>query len=126
MSIHHDVVKANPGLSEKKLSEVKRAVMLRKAHAWKGRLDEQDKSKEASSCVPLVKDSPSSLLNLGTIKPVDNLTLKAQQESPSQDAKPYAGSTLTKEERVAVIVATKMANPDANLDDFELACRIAL
>ncbi len=35
-SIHNDVVKANPGLSEKELCEAKRAVMLRKAHAWKG------------------------------------------------------------------------------------------
>jgi hypothetical protein len=40
MGIHHDVVKANPGLSEKELSAVKRAVMIAKAHAWKGRLDE--------------------------------------------------------------------------------------
>ena len=119
MSIHHEVVKANPGLSEKRLSEVKRAVMLKKAHAWKGRLDEQDKSKEASSCVPLVKDSPSSLLNLGTIKPVDGLTLKAQQESPSQDARPYACLTLTEEERMAVFATTKAANPDAKRVDAE-------
>jgi hypothetical protein len=119
--IHNDVTKANPGLSEKKLCEVKRAVMLRKAHAWKGRLDEQDKSKEASSSVPLVKDSPSSLLNLGTIKPVDGLTLKAQQESPSQDARPYACLTLTKEERVSVAAATKISNPGCNEDAVDLS-----
>jgi hypothetical protein len=83
-NIHNDVVKANPGLSEKRLSEVKRAVMLRKAHAWKGRLVEQDKSKEASSSVPLVKDSPSSLLNLGTIKP-DAVDLSLSSLSDSED-----------------------------------------
>jgi hypothetical protein len=76
--------------------------------------------------VPLVKDSSSSLLNLGTIKPVDDLTLKAQQEGPSQDAKPYSCLTLTKEERAAEFAATKMANPDANREDFELAYKIAL
>ena len=45
LKIHHEVVKANPGLSEKDLSTVKRAVMIAKAEAWKGRLDEQHKSK---------------------------------------------------------------------------------
>ena len=96
--------KANPGLSEKEFCEVKRAVMLKKAHeARRERLEEK-----------------------GTIKPVDDLTLKAQQESPSQDVRPYACLILTKEERVAVAAATKMANPDANREDFELAFRIAL
>ncbi len=84
LSIHNDVVKSNPGLSEKELCEVKRAVMLRKAYAWKGRLNEQDKSKEASSSVPLVKDSPSSLLNLGTIKP-DAVDLSLSSLSDSED-----------------------------------------
>ena len=96
--IHEDVRKANPGFSEKEFCEVKRAVMLKKAHeAWKGRLEEKDKSKEASNSVPLVKDSPSSLLNLGTIKPVGNLELKEQRKGPFLDTKPFSYLTLTKE-----------------------------
>ena len=126
LNIHHDVVKANPGLSEKELSAVKRAVMIAKAQAWKGRLDEQHKSKEASNSVPPVKDSPLPFLNLGTIKPVDDRTLVALQEGQSQDAKPYSCLTLTTEERMAVFATTKAANPDANRVDFGLAYKIAL
>ncbi len=77
--IHLDVRKANPGLSEKEFCEIKRAVMLKKAHeAWDGRLEEKDESQVASNSMFLVKDSPSSLLNLGTIKPVGDLELKEQ------------------------------------------------
>ena len=82
--------------------------------------------RKGCNSMSLVKDSPSSLLNLGTIKPVDDLTLKALQESPSQDARSYSCLTLSKEERVAVFAATKMDDPDANREDFELAYKIAL
>ncbi len=39
---------------------------------------------------------------------------------------PYSCLSLTKEERVAVAAATKMVNPDADREAFELAYRIAL
>ncbi len=81
--------------------------MLKKAHeARKGRLQEKDKSKEAGSIVPLVKDSPSSLLNLGSIKPVGDLELKEELKGPFLDTKPFSFLTLTKEERVAIAAAT--------------------
>ena len=127
MGIHHEVVKANPGLSEKDLSAVKRAVMLTKAHAWKGRLDVQSKSKEAVSSVPLVKDSPLPFLNSGAIKPVDDRALEALQEGQSQEARrPYSYLTLTEEERMAVLTKTQIANPGANGVDFGMAYKIAL
>ncbi len=127
--LNEEVKKANPGVdprvSWKEFSAIKRAVILKKA------LEARDSSTLSPSLSSVEKDqasmdSPSALLNLGTIKPVDDLTLKALQGSQSQVARPYSCLTLTKEERGEVYITTKIANPDANHEAIELAYKIAL
>jgi hypothetical protein len=73
------------------------------------------------------KDACLSSLNLGTFKAASPPSLRAQPKSDvSQEAKPYAQLSLTKEERAPVFAATKLANPDADRKAFNLAYRIAL
>jgi hypothetical protein len=137
--IQEEIRRANPGKTTKELMAIKRALMLRKAlEAWRkeiqdakdsplsllspaGSASKGDHSMDAGS-----KDASLSLLNLGTLKAVTPLSLRAQPKDPSQDAKTYARLSLTKEERAPVFAATKLANPDANREAFDLAYRIAL
>ncbi len=73
------------------------------------------------------KNASFSLLNLGTLKAASPTSLRAQPKSDaSQEAKPYAQVSLTKEDRAPVFAATKLANPDADRKAFNLAYRIAL
>jgi hypothetical protein len=89
---------------------------------------------DASSSRPPIKDASLSLLNLGNLKAASPPSLRAQPKSdasperirPRSLTKPYAQLTLTKEERAPVFSATKLANPDADNNAFNLAYGIAL
>jgi hypothetical protein len=78
-------------------------------------------SKAAKSTDASSKDVSLSLLHLEAVKTATPLSLKAQPKSDaSVKEKPYSLS-LTKEERAPIFHATKLANPKADRQAFNLA-----
>jgi hypothetical protein len=72
------------------------------------------------------KDGSFSMLPLGAFKPASPLSLQAQPKSDAPPkVNPYSLS-LTKEERMPVFEATKLANPNADHKAFNVAYGIAL
>jgi hypothetical protein len=101
--LHEEVKRANPGVTTKELLAIKRDSMLKKAlEARGGRIQgtkdsplslpspagsvsKEDKSMNASSSMPPIKDASLSLLNLGNLKAASPPSLRAQ---PKSDASP--------------------------------------
>ncbi len=111
VDIYAEVREANPNASALELGKALRAFRVQSALAWhKSRVHE---GKDSSFPLP------------GTIKLTRPPSLEAQPKSDSSTTVKYYLS-LTKEERIPVKEATKLANPDADDKEFNKAYKIAL
>ncbi len=72
------------------------------------------------------KDGSLSMLSLGVFKPASPQSLQAQPKSDTPPKANFRDLSLTKEERGPVFEATKLAHPNVNNKEFDVAYGIAL